>query len=103
MSRGSLVIVAALAAFFGVSHAQAQAPLCRFAWNAGTMVLNANGTGVWTGGPDAAEFANQRGENRWRVEGDTIIIDWTIVSAGHMRGRQGTTRPPLSRCPAARR
>ena len=85
----------------GVSPAGAQQVLCRFSVNGGTMVLNTNKTGVWTGGPNAGQFANMRGNNTWRVQGETIYADWTIVSDGPMRGRQGTARAPLSSCPAA--
>lgn len=85
----------------GAAPASAQQVLCRFSVNGGTMVLNANKSGYWTGGPNAGQFANMRGNNTWRVQGDTILADWTIVSDGPMRGRQGTARAPLSSCPAA--
>lgn len=86
-----------------VSSAQAQQRMCSFEWNAGTMVLNTNKTGYWTGGSAAGQFAGQRGNNTWRVDGDVIHTDWVIVTEGHMKGRVGFTRPPLSSCPAAAR
>ena len=92
---------AVVLASIATQEAQAQQVLCRFDWNAGTMVLNANKTGYWTGGANAGQFAGQRGNNTWRVDGDVIHTDWVIVTEGHMKGRVGFTRPPLSSCPRA--